>query len=133
MQSRRLAGRVAEVGSLTASRVMKKWALILTASCVILMMVGFPGLYDSRTRAEAFRHYRDDQSETTVKELQDAKASDRQHILIYELVFGGVLTMLWFVLLRTEKNAYENVVESVAVHRRPAGQSGAAGEFQHDD
>jgi hypothetical protein len=89
---------------------MKKWALILAISCLILMMIVFPGQYDSHTRAVTFRHYRDAPSDTTLKEFKDAKASDRRHILIYEVVIGGVLAMLWFALIRADKSVHEDVV-----------------------
>jgi hypothetical protein len=83
--------------------MMKKWVLILAISCLILVMLGFPGLYDSRTMAEAHRQYRDTPSEQTRQALQDAKASDRRHILIFEVAFGGLLAILFWALLRTEK------------------------------
>jgi hypothetical protein len=89
---------------------MKKWALILAISCLILMMIGLPGLYDSHTRAVTFHHYRDAPSDATMKGFQDAKASDRRHILIDEVVIGGVLAMLWFALIRADKSVHEDVV-----------------------
>ena len=86
---------------------MKKWMLIVIISSWILMMVAFPGLYDSRIRKDAHRHYRSAPSEQSRKELQDAKASDRRHILAFEGAFGGVLAILWWALLRMEKNSRE--------------------------
>src|SRR5690349_1951781 len=85
---------------------MKKWTLILTISCLIYVMLGFPGFYDSKTMAKARRHYRDAPSEQTQQELQDAKVSDRWHILIFEAAFGGVLAVLFWALLRTEKSSH---------------------------
>jgi hypothetical protein len=88
---------------------MKKWTLILAISCLILVMLGFPGLYDSKAMAEAHRQHRDAPSEQTRQELQDAKASDRWHILTFKVAFGGVLAVLFWALLRTEKNVHESV------------------------
>jgi hypothetical protein len=88
--------------------IMKKWTLILVISCLILMMVACPGLYDSHTKAVAFRHYSDAPSDATLRELQDAKKSDRWHILIYELVLGGLLAASSLVLIRVDKNAHDH-------------------------
>jgi hypothetical protein len=81
---------------------MKKWALILFISCWTLIMVSFSGLYDSQRTARARRQYHDAPSETAGKELQDAKVSDRWHILVYELLLAGVLVWPVAALIRTE-------------------------------
>jgi hypothetical protein len=102
-------GRVAELGSYATSHVMKNWTLILAISCLIVMMIGFPGCYDSKRRADAHRQYRDAPTEQTRTVLQDAKASDRRHILVFEVALGCVLAVLWWALVRTNKNTHESV------------------------
>jgi hypothetical protein len=87
---------------------MKKWMLILAISCLILMMIGFPGLYDSRRMGEAYRQYRDAPSEQTRNELREARISDRWHIVFFELAFGGVLAASWWALVRVEKSSHES-------------------------
>jgi hypothetical protein len=82
---------------------MKKWKLVLAISCLIVMMLAFPGLYDSKTMREAHHHYRETPSEQTRQELQAARVSDRWHVLMFELAFGGVLAGLSWALLRREK------------------------------
>ena len=83
---------------------MKKWILIVFISCLILAMVGCPGLYDSKRSVLAHRHYYDAPGQWTQRELDEARRLDRRDILIYELVLGAILVSSVFTLLRLDKN-----------------------------
>ena len=59
-------------------------------------MIAFSGGYDTRRTAAAWHNYLETPNETTLKELRDAKRSDRWQIFVCELVLGGVL--IWPVI-----------------------------------
>ena len=82
---------------------MKKWTLIFFISFWLLLMIIIPGSYDSRGTAVAWHDYHEAPSETTLKEFQDAKRSDRWHIFVCELVLGGVLVWPVIALVRLSK------------------------------
>ena len=79
---------------------MKKWALILFISFWLLVMLTFPGGYDSSKTAVAWHDYHETPNETTLKALQDAKRSERWHIFVCELVLGAVLVWPVIALVR---------------------------------
>jgi hypothetical protein len=67
--------------------------LLLFMSVIVLLMAGCPGLYDSKRREIAHRHYTAAPSDSTLKELDEAKRLDSRDILVFELVMAGVLAL----------------------------------------
>jgi hypothetical protein len=82
---------------------MKKFLLILFISVCGCVMVGCPGLYDTRRTRVAWRHYHDAPSETTRRELHDAKRLDRREILVWEAILGAALIGAFVALVRVSK------------------------------
>jgi hypothetical protein len=82
---------------------MKKWTLILFISFWIFLMVAVSGDYNSSRTAVAWYRYHTAPSEMTLKEFQDAKRSDRWHILVCELILGGVLVWPVIALIHLSK------------------------------
>jgi len=82
---------------------MKKWGLIFFISFWLLVMLVFSGGYDSRETARAWHNYHEAPSDTTLKELQDAKKLDRWHIFVCEMVLGAVLIWPVIALIRHSK------------------------------
>jgi hypothetical protein len=84
---------------------MRKWALILLIACWALVMVGLPGFYDSRKTALAWRQYHDSPGEATLRQLQDAKRSERWQILVCELILAGVVVWPVLAVIRLDRRA----------------------------
>ena len=86
---------------------MKKWTLILFVVFWLLLMLAFSGGYDSHKTAVAWHHHHGESpSETTLNELQAAKASDRWHIFAYEMILGTVI--IWPVIQLVRLNERES-------------------------
>jgi len=65
--------------------------LLLFISFWLLIMVGCPGMYDSRRTAVAFSHYYDAPSDKTKQELDEAHRLDRRDIFVYESIMAAIL------------------------------------------
>ena|SRR5947209_6364656 len=76
--------------------VVKKMILIVFISGWAFMMLSFSGLYDNHRTALAWHRYNDAPSETTRREIRDAKSLDRREILLWEVALGTVL--IWPVI-----------------------------------
>lgn len=53
---------------------------------VVLLMAGCPGLYDSKRRFTAQRHYLRAPREETKREVEEAKRLDRRDIRVFESI-----------------------------------------------
>jgi len=87
---------------------MLRWAFILFMSFTLLAMVGCPGLYDSKRRAVASRHYFDSPNEMTKRALEAAKADDRREILICEIVMAAIFGLSLFTYVRFERRIWQD-------------------------
>ena len=90
--------------------------LLLCMGLIVLMMAGCPGLYDSKRRVTAHRHYYDAPNEETKRELENAKRLDRRDIIVFETVMLGIFGVSVFAFVRIDKCVH-------APATRPAGQS----------
>ena len=78
--------------------------LFLFMTFWILLMVGCPGLYDSRRMAVAFNHYHDAQTDATRHELDEARRLDRRDILVYESFMAAILGAAIYGFIRAGTN-----------------------------
>ena len=84
--------------------------LLLFITVVVLLMAGCPGLYDSKRRFDAQRHYGDAPSEETRREIEEAKRLDRRDIMVFEFVMLGILGFSVYVFIRAGKRVHKNDV-----------------------
>lgn len=91
--------------------------LLMFMALVVLLMAGGPGLYDSKRRFSAHRHFYDAQRqhetvpnvetqralEVARRELTDAERSDRRNIMIFEILMLGVLGVSVSAFIRAGK------------------------------
>jgi hypothetical protein len=77
--------------------------LLPLMSLIILMMVCFPGLWDSKRYFEAYRHYRDAPSGETKREIEDAKRLHSRDIMVFEFVMLGFFGLSVYAFIRTGK------------------------------
>ena len=84
--------------------------LLLFMTLVGLLMAGCPGLYDSKRRSVAQRHYGDTPSEETRREIEDAKRLDRRDIMVFEFVMLGILGFSVYAFIRAGKSVHKNDV-----------------------
>jgi len=82
--------------------------LLLFMSLILLMMAGCPGLYDSKRRFTAQRHYEDAPSEETRREIEDAKRLDKRDIMVFEFVMLGILGFSVYAFIRAGKSVHNN-------------------------
>ena len=74
--------------------------LLLFITFWLLMMVGCPGLYDSRRTFVAHSHFYDVPSEKTKQELNEAHRLDRRDIIVYEIIMAAVLAAAIYGFIR---------------------------------
>ena len=85
------------------SHIMKKWTLLLVMSLTALIMVGLPGMVDSKSKRTAVANYRDTPNQATRKEVDDAKKADLRSVLPFEIGLGVLLCTVIFIYARSEK------------------------------
>jgi hypothetical protein len=78
--------------------------LLLFMTFWILLMVGCPGLHDSRRRIEAANNYHDAPSDKTRQELEEARRLDWRDILVMESFMAVILGAAIFGFIRAGKN-----------------------------
>lgn len=79
---------------------------------ILLMMAGCPGIYDSKRRFAAHRHYADAPSDQTKREIEEAKRLDRRDIIVFEFVMLGVLGLSIYAFTRAGKRVQNNAAAS---------------------
>ena len=91
-------------------------SLLFVMGLIVLMMAGCPGLYDTRRRALAVRHYLEAPNEETKREVDEARRLDRKDIIVLEFVMSGVFSLSLFAFIRAGKR----------VHKKCSSQNGPA-------
>jgi hypothetical protein len=86
-------------------RIVVRALLLLFIVFLLLTMASCPGLWDTKRRAVAHRHYIDSPSQATEKELEDAKRLDRRDIIIFECVMGCIVGLAFYALIRVGRKA----------------------------
>ena len=82
--------------------------LLLIIVFFILLMIGLPGLQDSRQMMTAWNHYYDSPNDATRKELDNARIADRKQMTKIELVLGSFLALSAILFFKSGKNKWKS-------------------------
>jgi hypothetical protein len=78
---------------------------------LIFLMIGLPGLQDSRQMATAMHHYYDSPNDATRKEIEEARIADRKQIIKIELVLGAFLILPTILFFKSWKTKCKPIIQ----------------------